>query len=131
MLTDTSFIVATISENDRDHARCMKCASTLHEPLITTLPCITEAMHLLHTPRAQEALMRQVEIGVVQILALTETDLLRAFELMRKFSDSPMDFADASLVVAAGSLKVRTILTLDSHFYAYQIDGKFHFTVLP
>ncbi len=131
MLTDTSFIVATISENDKDHGRCMKCASTLHEPLTTTLPCITEAMHLLHTPRAQESLMRQVKIGVVQILALTETDLLRAFELMRKYSDSPMDFADASLVVAVESLKVKTILTLDSHFYAYQIDGKFHFAALP
>ena len=131
MLTDTSFIVSTISENDRDHARCMRFASTLHEPLITTLPCITEAMHLLHTPRAQEALMRQVEIGIVQILALTETDLLRAFELMRKYSDSPMDFADDSLVAAAELLKVKTILTFDSHFYAYQIDSQFHFNVLP
>jgi predicted nucleic acid-binding protein len=42
-----------------------------------------------------------------------------------------MDFADASLVIAAEILAVRKILTFDAHFYAYRIHDRFTFEVLP
>ena len=42
---------------------------------------------------------------------------------MRQYSDTPMDFADASLVAAAESLNISRILTLDRHFYAYRINS--------
>jgi predicted nucleic acid-binding protein len=32
-------------------------------------------------------------------------DLQRAFELMEQYADHPMDFADASLIVAAEALR--------------------------
>jgi len=49
---------------------------------------------------------------------------------MLQYADAPMDFADASLVVAAENAGVDRILTFDRHFHAYQINGNIPFEVL-
>ncbi len=50
---------------------------------------------------------------------------------LRSYADIPMDFADASLVVAAETLNIRQILSLDHHFYAYRTHGRIPFEVMP
>jgi predicted nucleic acid-binding protein len=41
---------------------------------------------------------------------------------MGKYADQPMDLADASLIVAAESLKTRSVFTIDrSNFETYRI----------
>lgn len=52
-------------------------------------------------------------------------------ELMEQYRNVPMDFADASLVSAAETLKVARIFTLDSDFYVYQRYGNQLFEVVP
>ena len=52
-------------------------------------------------------------------------------ELMETYHDLPMDFADASLVTVAEALSITQIFTLDSHFYAYRINDRTPFEVLP
>lgn len=52
-------------------------------------------------------------------------------ELMRQYADSPMDLADASLVITAERLGLRKIFTLDGHFRAYRILGRDTFEVVP
>jgi len=48
--------------------------------------------------------------------------LTRAFELMELYADHPMDFADASLVVAAETLGTRKIFTIDrKDFQTYRV----------
>jgi hypothetical protein len=51
--------------------------------------------------------------------------------LMRQYRDIPMDLADASLVAAAERHKLRRIFTLDSDFYAYRIEDKQPFDIVP
>lgn len=51
--------------------------------------------------------------------------------LMRKYGDSPMDLADASLVAAAERLDVRRVFTLDRHFHAYRMNRGHAFDVVP
>ena len=47
---------------------------------------------------------------------------MRAFELMVKYADAPMDLADASLVAMAEKLDLRRIFTMDrSDFSFYRI----------
>jgi len=51
-----------------------------------------------------------------------QTAASRAFELMDTYADHPMDLADASLVVAAETLKTRRVFTLDRNdFKAYRV----------
>ena len=57
-------------------------------------------------------------------------DCDRLYELMEKYSDRPMDLADATLVLVAEELGEHRILTTDSDFLFYRIDGKKCFEVL-
>jgi len=130
ILSDTSFIIATIRAEDKNHQRCREVLKTIRTSFLTTLPCITEAMHLLGV-QGQETLRLQIEQGVLNLHTASPQEVKRACALMRIYADSPMDFADASLVVAAEVFNIGRILTLDGHFYAYRINGKTSFEVLP
>ena len=88
-------------------------------------------MYLLGHPTAQEKLRQQIERGVLTVHIATQEHAARACDLMRHYGNVPMDFADASLVVAAEVLNITRILTFDSHFYAYRLHGKTPFEVLP
>jgi predicted nucleic acid-binding protein len=48
----------------------------------------------------------------------------RIIELIQKYSDLPMDFADASLVLAAEKTGIRSIISIDSDFDVYRLPGK-------
>jgi hypothetical protein len=74
--------------------------------------------------QGQEKLRTYIERGVFELTVPTLQDALRACTLMHQYADCPMDFADASLVVVAETQEIRQILTLDSHFYAYRINGE-------
>lgn len=50
---------------------------------------------------------------------------------MRKYEDTPMDLADASLVATAETLGQRRIFTLDRHFYVYRMEDRASFEVIP
>jgi predicted nucleic acid-binding protein len=56
--------------------------------------------------------------GGMSITYLDDQSVGRAFELMVQYRDQPMDFADASLVVAAETLRIRKVFTLDRHDFA-------------
>ena len=134
ILSDTSVIVAAINTADANNRLCVETLKTVRSQLVTTWPCVTEAMHLLGARvgwEGQEKLRQQIENGYIKLLEPTQEDALRACALMRKYADAPMDFADASLVVAAEVLNIPRILTLDSHFYVYRINDKTHFEVIP
>jgi uncharacterized protein len=55
----------------------------------------------------------------------------RMRELMEKYSDLPMDFADASLVTIAEVLNLDRIFTLDSDFKIYRVNQTIPFEVVP
>ena len=59
------------------------------------------------------------------ILPLDETDAPRMRELMHKYRDLPMDFADAALVRAAERERIRRIFTLDRRdFEIYRLEAR-------
>ena len=131
ILCDTSMIVALIRADDQDHRRCTDLMSAIRVQIVTTWPCITEAMYLVKPGAGQETLSQMIETGFFRLFEPTQEHAMRACSLMRQYADAPMDFADASLVVTAESLTISRILTLDSHFHAYRINGKTPFEVLP
>jgi predicted nucleic acid-binding protein len=130
ILVDTGFIVAVIRADDRNHQRCRQVLQTIRTPFVTTWPCVTEAMHLLGH-QGRETLRAQIVQGVLTLHPATQQHAERACFLMQRYADAPMDFADASLVVAAEVLNLTRILTIDRHFYAYRINDHTPFEVLP
>jgi predicted nucleic acid-binding protein len=133
VLCDTGLIIAAILTADKNHAAALKALAKIRTAAITTWPCITEAMYMLGEQagnHAQDRLRRQIEIGFYRLPEPTHEHAVRACALMRQYEDIPMDFADASLVVAAETLGITRILTFDRHFYAYRINGKIPFEVL-
>ncbi len=106
----------------------------LSRPLLTTWPCMSEAMHLLNNVGghfAQDVLWSYVLDGLVDIHESGLAERARMRELMAKYKDTPMDLADASLVSAAETLKQQRIFTLDRHFYAYRLANGNAFEVVP
>jgi hypothetical protein len=62
---------------------------------------------------------------------LTAGEVQRMRTLMEKYSDLPMDLADASLVAAAESLGETTVFTVDAHFRVYRLPDGAAFAVVP
>ena len=128
ILTDTGPLVALVNRNDPNHTVCVTTTKRLPaEPLVTTWPCLTEAMYLLFQAGgypAQAALWQMQKTGRVVLYDLYGDAVDRMATLMEKYQDRPMDLADASLIVAAERLGTRRIFTLDSDFYIYRLaDG--------
>lgn len=75
---------------------------------------------------------RLLRSGAVAVLPIGDEDLGELQALMERYSDRPMDFADATLVHLARKLKLVDILTVDHDaFETYRIDGKRGFRILP
>ncbi|MBI2892950.1 MAG: PIN domain-containing protein [Deltaproteobacteria bacterium] len=119
ILVDTGPFVALFDPKDDEHTRAAGILASLREPLITTVPVLTEAFHLLGpASRGSAALRLFVGKGGVQTWFLARSSLARAFELMKRYDDHPMDLADASLVTAAEELRTTTIFTIDRNDFA-------------
>jgi len=133
-LTDAGPLIALIDAGEPDYDRCRAALEQLEFPLVTTWPAFTEAIYLLGQAAGwsgQQALWQMVQRGV---LSLAELDLqltLRAAELMDRYSDHPMDLADATLVALAEARDLRTIFTLDEHFRTYRLRTRRYLHVLP
>ena len=61
----------------------------------------------------------------------SEISLKRCRTLLEKYSDLPMDFADATLVVLAEELNANKVFRFDSAFQIYRIRGRKHFQIVP
>lgn len=123
ILVDTGPLVALFDPADEWHGRCVDRLKRVNDPLCTTTPVLTEAFHLLApASKGAQRLMDFVADGGLSVWFLDESTLGRAFELMVRYGDVPMDLADASLVVAAEQLRLQKIFTIDrKDFGVYRI----------
>ena len=128
-LIDTGPIVAYLDAGDPAHLDVAERLDSFTGQLATTSAVITEAMHLLAVTRDGPRLLA----GFVSASGLEVYDLCRppelhgAVSLMDKYADTPMDFADATLVLLAEGLNVHDILTLDRRgFSTYRTRQRRH-----
>lgn len=124
IIADTGFWIALLDRRDNLHQRVRICAAQIQEPLITTLPVITEVCYFLQTrcgpKQSAEFLIAQRE-GLFQIFTIGESELPHMALLMRQYANLPMDFADASLVILAEHLGHGRIVSTDQRdFQAYR-----------
>jgi uncharacterized protein len=133
ILIDAGPLVALLHADDQWHDACVRAFRKIKEPLGTVWPVFTEAMYLLSFSwKAQQALWELLDRRAVSILSLDVVDAPRMCELMKKYQDLPMDFADAALVRVAEREKIRKIFTVDrTDFQLYRPLRIGRFSILP
>lgn len=119
-LVDSGPLIALFDRDDRHHAAVKTYLR--HHPLRlhTTWPVLTEVCALLGEA-AKLDFLAFVSAGGVAVAALPEEAIEEILQLSRKYTDRPMDFADASLVVLSQRLGVRDILSIDADFDIYRL----------
>ncbi|MFQ5435165.1 MAG: type II toxin-antitoxin system VapC family toxin [Anaerolineae bacterium] len=129
-MIDSGPLIALFDRSDKYHAASVEFIKANYSELITTLASITETLHLLDFNRnAQVDFLGWVNAGAVTIEPITAGDLLRIKALIIKYSDLPMDFADACLVFLGEKLTISEIATIDRDFDVYRLKGKKPFTI--
>lgn len=122
ILVDAGPLVALFDPRDEQHERCLGVVASISDTLVTTDPALTEAFYMLGPGSVNCAKFREfVAEPALRRWALDDERMRRTLDLMEQYEDHPMDFADASLVAAAESLRINTIFTLDrKDFAAYR-----------
>lgn len=77
--------------------------------------------------RAQVDFLTWIQQGGVTIFDLGAAHLGRIIQLMEKYSDLPMDLADATLLVIAEVMNIEKVISIDKDFSIYKIEGRKYF----
>lgn len=114
-LVDTGPFVAYLDRSDPKHDVVAATLDRFTGQLATTGAVVTEVMYFLADvnggPTAFAELLIESETRLVDLTMADE--ILTAARLMERYADTPMDFADATLVLLADELGVTDVLTLD------------------
>ena len=123
IVLDTGPIVALFDPKDPDHEKCVGTLADFDQVLVTTPAVLTEAFHILGpASRGSAQVRRFLNRGGAELFYGDDASTERAFVLMEKYQDQPMDFADASVIVASEVLETRQVFTLDYRdFGVYRI----------
>ena len=132
-LIDTGAILALLDRRDRWHGACVAAFKNLRLPLLTSVATLTELFHLVgDNPHEVDAAWRFLRSGAVSVGTIADAELPELETLMRRYSDRPMDFADATLVHLARRESMTLIMTVDhDDFDTYRIDGRRRFQIVP
>lgn len=122
-LIDTGAILALLDRTERWHRICVDAFEQLRLPLATSEAVLTELFHLVgDSPQEMESAWRLVRSGAIVLAAIEDSELSQIQALMSRYSDRPMDFADATLVYLAKREALSTIFTVDhADFNTYRM----------
>jgi uncharacterized protein len=132
-LIDTGAILALLDRDDRWHRACAKAFAAVVLPLVTSAAVLAELFHLVGDNRRDvAAAWRFLHSGAVTIAPIGDADMAHLDQLIARYHDRPMDFADATLVHLARRESLTTILTIDHNdFETYRIGRRQQFQILP
>jgi predicted nucleic acid-binding protein len=128
---DTSGLFALLNRTDKDHERVKAALFEDKGPYLVPAGILAEIAYMVEErlgARALESLILDLQSGGLA-LECGEEDLPRIRELVGRYADLPLGFADASVISCAERNGGR-VLTLDlRHFGVVAAEG--HITLLP
>lgn len=133
LLLDTGPFVALLDRSERNHERCVAFFRGYRGRLITTEPVLTEAVYLLGPSFSrQKPVFDFILAGGAEPAPMTPALLKRCARLMSKYSEVPMDYADATLVAVGENRDIRDVMTLDRRgFSVYRYLSRGSFRIFP
>ena len=122
-IVDTGPLVAYLDARDPAHPEVAETWDAFRGRLVTSSAVVTEAMHFAVVARAGPRQLAQlVAASNLEVYDFSQPPELReAALLMEKYADTPMDYADATLVLLAESLEIDDVFSLDQRgFLTYR-----------
>ena len=131
-ILDTGPWVALIDRSESKHDICVQWLKNYSGELYSTEAVLTEVLYLLNfSIKAQTAAIDFVLKSVVEIIPSSFESLKKAKNLIKKYSDLPMDYADATIVCLAMDIGTHDIITFDQKdFNIYRVKKK-PFVIIP
>jgi len=133
LLLDTGALVSLLDRSQKHHEAYARLFGEWDRPVVSTEAVLTEATHLLGNLKGgRQACLDFFLSGGAVLVPATKASLRRSRDLVSQYSDLPMDYADATLVVLAEELGTNLVLTTDRRDFAiYRIRGRRRFEILP
>jgi predicted nucleic acid-binding protein len=124
-IADTGPIVAFLDKGQAHHAWVKHQIRSLHEPLLTCEPVLTEAAFLLARIKGgRDGLFGLLRDGALKISFSLSDHIEDILALCQKYHDLPMSLADSCLVRMAELHERHAVFTLDSDFRVYRKNGR-------
>ncbi len=133
LLLDTGALVSLLDRSQKRHETYASFFGEWDRPVVSTEAVLTEATHLLGSLKGgRQACIDFFLSGGAVLVPATKASLRRSRDLVDQYSDLPMDYADATLVVLAEELGSNLVFTTDRRDFAvYRIRGRRRFEILP
>jgi hypothetical protein len=120
-LIDAGPLIALFDKDDRYHLAIKGFLKTFEGRLYTTWPVLTEVLHMLDfNVNVQIDFLKWISKGALDVKQITLENISRIINLSEKYSDVPMDFADASLIIISELENIREIISIDSDSNIYK-----------
>ena len=125
ILIDAGPLIALFHIRDNHHRRIREFLNGKDYQFICTLAVLTEVSYFLsvNINAVRDFYEWVIHKGII-ISDINQNDMPRILDLTMKYSDLPMDLADATLVVTAEKTGIRKIISLDRDFDIYRLPGK-------
>jgi predicted nucleic acid-binding protein len=125
ILIDAGPIIALFDKDDTYHEKVLNFIKDKGFKFVTTTAVVTEVSHMLDfNVNVQIQFLEWIEKDGIKLHEVKQKDIIEIIEMTKKYKDRPMDFADATLVIAAKRTGIKKIISIDSDFDIYRLPGK-------
>ena len=133
LLLDTGALVSLLDRSQERHLEFLRFYSSWAAPVVSSEAVLTEATHLLgRVPGGRKACLDFFLSGGAVLVPGSPASLRRCRELVERYADLPMDYADATLVSLAEELGTNLVLTTDRRdFGVYRLGARGRFKIVP
>ena len=124
IVVDTNVLYALADRRDRHHAGCTEWFRRNDDVLLVPPTVLAEACYLIDRylgPAAEASFLDSVGIGAdyaFQLVGLTDSDLRRMADLVRRYADRQLGGTDASVIAVCERLAIVTVATVNLRDFA-------------
>ncbi|KAB2638875.1 MAG: PIN domain-containing protein [Verrucomicrobia bacterium] len=125
VIADTGPLVALFDRGDAFHAWAKDCLGRVMEPLLTSEAVLGEVFFLLSAlPGSRAAFAQFWAEGALRVALDAQAHRDSLVGLLRKYADTPMSLADATVVRLCEFNRQAVVWALDRHFRIYRQLGR-------
>ena len=122
---DTGVFIALFSKSDIYHEKAIHFIKSENMIPFTTGAVITEVTYIFHNRiDIQYDFLKLISKSNITIISFRNSEYLKIATLMKKYSDLPMDYADATIVYGCEKINSNVIASVDSDFTIYKYKGR-------